>query len=138
MQVSGYNAGWCTMHTAQYKRGKATDPIQVDILLLDDHRIPIGQVKKGNVSTTDGTFSLTSNLPWTIDLTFPGYDDSTSNGDYEYFTFDYAGDYWSMDPASVSGQAHDSTSNVASKGSADGKHGYQGGVRQQDTGFLCS
>ena len=137
VQVTGYNPGWCTMHTVQYKRPKASDPIQVDVLVLDDQRVPVGQVLKGNVSMTDGSFTLPSNLPWTIDFVFPGYNDSSSDGDYEYFTLDYAGDYWSMDPDSVSGKAHDSTSDVASKGSADGKHGYQGGMRQQDTGFSC-
>lgn len=107
---AGYAPGWCVAHITQYQKpNPATDAYGLEVRVADNNQDVIG--------STDGkqgpTVSLTSKLPYTLEIQTQAIDDDPVK-------FQYAGQSWDSNDSSRCGV---------------GK--YDSGSRQMDCGFTC-
>lgn len=110
---AGYATGWCVAHITQYqKTDPATDSYSVEVAIYDANENEIGSTG-GAVSSAD-TVSVTSALPWTLEVTTGSVDDDP-------VTFAYA----------------DQTRNSYDQSYASNFGAYDSGDRNGDTGFAC-
>lgn len=119
----GFVAGWCTAHVAQYQRNEYGngDKYSFDVTLYDGDKNQVGHIQKQAVDGS-GHLSMSSALPYTLDLTADG-------GDGDPVSFCYGDECWSCD--GDDGGAHGCT---LGNGKEDG---YENGDREGDFGFSC-
>jgi hypothetical protein len=117
----GFAPGWCTMHVVQNQRNQygIGGEYEFDVIIYDAKKKIIGSVQGAAIDSQSKTLSVTSHLPWTVDIEAKG-------GDNDPVVFKYGGQTWQDNDA-----AHQSTF------SSGPRHGYEYGNREGDMGFTC-
>ncbi|KAH7077767.1 hypothetical protein BKA63DRAFT_271590 [Paraphoma chrysanthemicola] len=117
----GFTPGWCTMHVVQNQRneyGIGAD-YAFDVIIYDAAKKIIGSVQRRDIDPKSKTLSVTSHLPYTVEIEAKG-------GDTDPVVFKYGSQTWQNNDAS-----HQSTFGNGPE------HGYEYGNREGDMGFNC-
>ncbi|KAH7408213.1 hypothetical protein DE146DRAFT_645574 [Phaeosphaeria sp. MPI-PUGE-AT-0046c] len=117
----GFAPGWCTMHVIQHQRNEygVGSEYEFDVIIYDHDKKVIGKVQRAAINAGSKTLSVTSKLPYTVEVEAKG-------GDTDPVKFSYGGQVWQNNDKS-----HQSTF-------SNGKeHGYEYGNREGDMGFTC-
>jgi hypothetical protein len=117
----GFTPGWCTMHVVQHQRneyGIGAD-YAFDVVLYDAAGKVIGLTQAQPIDAKSKTLSLTSHLPYTVEIEAKG-------GDFDPVVFKYGDQTWQDNDGS-----HQSTFGNGPQ------HGYEYGDREGDMGFHC-
>jgi hypothetical protein len=117
----GFTPGWCTMHVVQYQRneyGIGAD-YAFDVIVYDAAGKVIGLTQQQPIDGNSKTLSVTSHLPWTVEVEAKG-------GDSDPVIFKYGDQTWQNNEAS-----HQSTFGNGPR------HGFEYGNREGDMGFTC-
>jgi hypothetical protein len=117
----GFSKGWCTMHIVQNQRNEygIGGEYAFDVIIYDAKKKIIGSVQRAAVNPQSKTLSVTSHLPYTVEIEAKG-------GDNDPVVFKYGDQTWKDNDAS-----HQSTF------SNGPRHGYEYGNREGDMGFTC-
>lgn len=117
----GFKSGWCTMHVIQYQRNEygIGNEYAFDAIIYDADRKIIGKVQRAAIDANSKTLSVTSHLPYTVEIEAKG-------GDTDPVRFSYGGQSWEDND-----ESHQSTF------SSGPRHGYEYGNREGDMGFTC-
>lgn len=106
----GYAPGQCGIHVIQYQKpDPAKDSYALEITHLNDNN----EAKIGGTEKVGPSVSLTSKLPWTVEI-------KTGGVDADPVSFAYGGDAW---------DSNDSRCSVGA---------YDNGKREMDCGFTCN
>lgn len=90
-----------------------------DAIIYDNDKKIVGKMQRGAIDPTSKSLSVTSKLPYTVEIEAKG-------GDTDPVKFSYGGQVWQDND-----QGHQSTF-------TNGKeHGYEYGNREGDMGFSC-
>lgn len=119
---STYKPGWCTMHVVQWQRnenGVGAD-YAFDVLIYDADQKQIGLVAKAPIDPVTKSLSVTSVLPYTVEIRAPGADEDPVQ-------FAYADQAW---------DGNDRTVHQSNMGTGP-EDGYENGNREGDMGFNC-
>ncbi|CAO2654522.1 Nn.00g112550.m01.CDS01 [Neocucurbitaria sp. VM-36] len=117
----GFTPGWCTMHVVQHQRNEygIGGEYAFDVIIYDDAKKVIGSVQAAPIDANSKTLSVTSHLPYTVEVEAKG-------GDADPVVFKYGGQTW---------QSGDGThQNTLGNGP---ENGYEYGDREGDMGFTC-
>lgn len=90
-----------------------------DVQVFDNAHVKVGQIVKAPIDAATKTLSVTSQLPFTVEITAAGNDQAQVG-------FKYEGQSW------MSGD--DSHGDTLGDGEA---YGYENGKREGDMGFTC-
>jgi hypothetical protein len=117
----GFAPGWCTMHVVQHQRNEygIGGDYAFDVIIYDANKKVIGLTQAQPIDPNSKTLSVTSHLPYTVEIEAKG-------GDNDPVKFSYAGQVWQDNDG-----AHQSTF------SNGPRHGYEYGDREGDMGFNC-
>ncbi|GJN77347.1 hypothetical protein PLIIFM63780_000837 [Purpureocillium lilacinum] len=120
----GFKSGWCTAHVSQYQKNEygVGERYAFDVIIYDAGGAQIGHAQKAAVDST-GHLSLTSKLPYTLDITVDDVDSSPVQ-------FAYAGQLWTCD-------GKDASAHKCTLGNGP-RNGYDNGNREGDMGFTCA
>ncbi|KAL9104903.1 MAG: hypothetical protein Q9163_000220 [Psora crenata] len=121
VQGGSFTPGWCTFHVVQYQRnqnGIGAD-YQFDVQLYDGAHKKIGEVSKKAIDASSKSLSVTSALPWTLEITASGADEDPVR-------FAYGADSWLSNDGTHQCTLGDGPEN-----------GYEDGNREGDCGFTC-
>lgn len=117
----GFTPGWCTMHVVQHQRNEygIGGDYAFDVIIYDAAHKIIGSVQRAAIGAGSKTLSITSHLPWTVEVEAKG-------GDPDPVTFKYGGQTWKSGDGS-----HQNTLGNGPR------WGYEYGNREGDMGFTC-
>jgi hypothetical protein len=118
----GYTKGWCTMYVVQNQRDEdgIGPEYEFDIVLYDAKKKIIGSMQHKTIDAKTKSLSLTSHLPYTVEVI-------AKRGDNDPVVFKYSGQTWDNNDDKV----HFSTLGKRKR------HSYESGNREGDMGFAC-
>lgn len=119
--ASGFTPGWCTMHVVQHQRNEygVGGEYEFDVIIYDHDKKVIGLVQGAPIDPNSKTLSVTSHLPWTVEVEAKG-------GDNDPVVFKYGDQTWQNIDAS----------HMSTLGNGP-QNGYEEGNREGDMGFTC-
>jgi hypothetical protein len=116
----GFAPGWCTMHVVQNQRNEygIGNDYAFDVIIYDAKKQIIGSVQRKAIDPVSKTLSVTSHLPYTVEIEAKG-------GDTDPVVFRYGDQTWEDN------KGHQSTFGNGPR------NGYEYGNREGDMGFNC-
>ena len=120
-EQGSFQPGWCTMHVVQWQRNEngVGAEYAFDVQIFDNAKVKVGQVVKAGIDAGTKTLSVTSQLPFTLEVTAAGNDEAAVG-------FKYGDQSWQSGDA----EHQDTLGNGQ-------EHGYENGKREGDARFQC-
>ncbi|KAJ4375394.1 hypothetical protein N0V83_002481 [Neocucurbitaria cava] len=117
----GFTSGWCTMHVVQHQRNEygIGGEYAFDVIIYDAAGKVIGSTQAAPIDGSSKSLSVSSHLPYTVDLI-------ASGGDADPVVFKYGDQTWQ--------NGDGSHQNTLGNGP---ENGYEYGDREGDMGFNC-